>query len=93
MKNPEDHLKWCVHQDHVLGNGSHSIDEITRIYYVVISRPLWAENLQVMVVAQPQVRVTVVVVEEQQVGLEECLDNAGVTGGSPGDLCILPGAD
>ena len=26
-------------------------------------------------------------------GLEEYLDNAGVTGGSPGDLCVLPGAD
>ena len=36
---------------------------------------------------------TVVEVEEQQVDLEGCLDNAGVTVGSPGDLCVLPGAD
>lgn len=28
-------------------------------------------------------------VEEQQVDLEGCLDSAG---GSPGDLCVLPGA-
>ena len=50
MKSPVDHLKWCVHQDHVQESGLHSIDEIIQIYCVVSLKILWPENVQIKVV-------------------------------------------